>query len=66
MYICFFYSPSRPIRDVTSPVNPAFGCRPNDFLQATGQCSGNRASATCGPSYQFIQSTNQCRPIRFW
>ncbi|XP_046441044.1 uncharacterized protein LOC124191993 [Daphnia pulex] len=57
--------PSRPIRDVSKPVSPAFGCRPNDFLRATGQCGSNRVPASCGPSYKFIKATNQCRPIRF-
>ncbi|XP_046447337.1 uncharacterized protein LOC124196362 [Daphnia pulex] len=57
--------PRRPVRDVSQPVSPAFGCRPNDFLQATGQCGSNRGPASCGPSFQFIPATNQCRPIRF-
>lgn len=64
-FFLFFYSPSRPIRDVSQPVRPAFGCRPNDFLLATGQCGSNPGPATCGPSYQFVQALNQCRKIRF-
>ncbi|KAK4018494.1 Uncharacterized protein APZ42_027258 [Daphnia magna] len=54
--------PSRPTRDVHRPSRPGFGCRPNDFLQANGQCGSDRGPASCGPSYQFDRATNSCRP----
>ena len=50
-----------------SAVRAAFNCRSSsDTLQATGRCSmGNTGvkSASCGPSYEYEESSGQCQQI---
>ena len=48
-------------------VRAAFSCRsPSDTLQATGRCvteSSGVKSASCGPSYEYNESSGQCQQI---
>ena len=48
-------------------VRAAFSCRsPSDTLQATGRCATGSTgvqSASCGPSYEYDESSSQCQQI---
>ncbi len=48
-------------------VRAAFNCRSSsDTLQATGRCvteSSGVKSASCGPSYEYDESSGQCQQI---
>ena len=48
-------------------VRTAFNCRsPDQTLQAKGSCKSGRSSlqsASCGPSYDYIESSGRCQQI---
>jgi hypothetical protein len=52
---------------VLQAVKTAFNCRSQEQkLQAKGNCKTGRSaieSASCGPSYDYVESSGQCRQI---
>lgn len=42
-------------------VRSPFQCSNNLILQATGLCGNDTRSASCGPSYQYVEAIGQCR-----
>lgn len=58
---------SKKREEALQAVRTAFSCRsPDQTLQAKGNCNSGRSAvqgASCGPSYDYVESSGRCRQI---